>query len=393
MCGAPTDDASPTPVTIEDNDDATTVLNSKDPSADDAATRVVNRSRGARINVAVPKPAPSSAANGPLDAEEDMKTTTINANSAPVGDSEFDYAATSILNMPPAVDKDEYAADDTGLFVDPDDDVSTFAAEVTSETRTERIATEDRGIAEVEQSTWSSMQRNGNRSREQKKPRSKATTIVGIALAAVAVVCLGILAFVLFGPNRSSSSSTVGTSTSLVGQGSATGLKVAIPVSVPGLDAKGSRIPVHVSGQTSSGVAVDEDAYIGHDGNGLLLEPGTYDVRAVGSPISADGVLYTIPDKSITVNFVDGLVFTKNSSEKITLREISAEDTTIAQINAAYEWVTKDPERSDRAEELLEAARNRRAEAVAVLERQRAEQERQKEAERQQAANAVAEEQ
>ena len=76
MCGAPTDDASPDPVVIEDVDQATTVLSSHAADADNAATRVVSRSRGARINISAPNP---SASNAPEAAqgfqEEDRKST------------------------------------------------------------------------------------------------------------------------------------------------------------------------------------------------------------------------------------------------------------------------------------------------------------------------------
>lgn len=373
MCGASTEDASPVPVNVAPEASNTTIITGRPGRDKEDTTQIVDRPHKPRVDASAPEPAVDSLdataeVHGDEDALEDVETPQYEDFDATVVGRRRPAAKRVAADAAPSLEKDDSQEDFTGLFVNPEDDVHDFGGDATAKAAAVGATVGPRPDSGVGKTgvEWSSMRRERQVPLRPVQSKSKTTRIVAICCAVAGVISLAILAFVFLAPPSKSSTIQAGSNDSELQQTS--GIKVAVPVSIPSLDDRGSRIPVHVSGKTESGVEINEDAYISHDGNGLKLEVGTYEVRAAGSPISVDGVIYVVPDKSITITFVDGLVFTQNTSEKLTFTEIAPQDMTLAQINAAYDWAAKDPERGDRAGSLLEAARKRRSAAVAEIE-------------------------
>lgn len=373
MCGASTDDASPVPVNVAPEESNTTIITGRSGRDKEDTTQIVDRPRNPRVDTSASEPAIDSLdstaeVGGDEDAHEDVESPQFEDFDATVVGRRRPAPKRVATDAAPSMEKEDHQEDFTGLFVNPEDDVEDFVGDTAAKTKVAGAGMgplPDSGVGKTGVE-WSSMRRERQVPLRPAQQKSKTTRIVAICCAVAGVISLAILAFVLLAPPSKSSTIQAGSNDSELQQTS--GIKVAVPLNIPSLDDRGSRIPVHVSGKTESGVEINEDAYISHDGNGLKLEVGTYEVRAAGSPISVDGVIYVVPDKSITITFVDGLVFTQNTSEKLTFTEIAPQDMTLAQINAAYDWAAKDPERGDRAGSLLEAARKRRAEAVAEIE-------------------------
>lgn len=80
-------------------------------------------------------------------------------------------------------------------------------------------------------------------------------------------------------------------------------MSVQIGVHAAGLDCStGSKIPVQVSGQDSDGSSVSETLYVDEHGRGIKLLPGDYTLSIAGSPIAADGTIYTVPTTKAQVS-------------------------------------------------------------------------------------------
>ncbi len=173
---------------------------------------------------------------------------------------------------------------------------------------------------------------------------------VGLAVVgALAVpVCLG-------SPTVSSSTQSAYVASDLVKQG-----ELIVPVQASGLDVSGSRIAVHVKGLTSGGKPVDQDGFVTHEGKGLALEQGMYEVTAVGSPISSSGVLYNLPAAGVSVEVSAEGGSSYTTEALLALTPVDAASVTDDQIEAARAWILKDPERSSLADHLAESARQRR---------------------------------
>ena len=191
----------------------------------------------------------------------------------------------------------------------------------------------------------------------------------GAAAHRIKMICIGagvglivVGAFVVPAFMNSASAESAGQS-ARVASDLVTQNELIVPVQVSGLDASGSRIPVHVKGLTSGGTAVEQDGFVNNEGKGLTLEQGMYEVTAIGSPISSSGVLYNLPATgvSVEVSAEGGSSYTMSAS--LTLAPVDAASVTDEQIEAARQWILKDPERSVLADQLAEAARQRRAAA------------------------------
>ena len=183
--------------------------------------------------------------------------------------------------------------------------------------------------------------------------------MVGIG-AGIGLVIVGAFAVPAF--MRSASAASAGQG-SRVASDLVTHNEIVVPVQASGLDASGSRIAVHVKGLTSGGTSVEKDGYVDNEGKGLSLEQGMYEVTAVGSPISSSGVMYNLPTTGVSVEVTaeGGSSYTMSAS--LALTSADAASVTDEQIEAARQWILNDPERSPLADQLAEAARQRRAAA------------------------------
>ena len=188
--------------------------------------------------------------------------------------------------------------------------------------------------------------------------------MVGIG-AAIGLVAVGAVAVpaILGGAATTSAAQSARVASDLVTQN-----ELVVPVQVSGLDASGSRIAVHVKGMTSGGTSVDQSGYVNNEGKGLKLEQGMYEVTVVGSPISSSGVIYNLPSTgvSVEVSAEGGSSYAMGSV--LALTPIDAASVTDEQIEAARQWILNDPEHSATADQLAEAARQRRAAAQKAAE-------------------------
>ena len=192
--------------------------------------------------------------------------------------------------------------------------------------------------------------------------------IAGVFCAALAVVCLSGFTYILFlhpsGNYMSSRYASAGTTKDIADNRA----DVTLPLYVPDLDVRGSRVPVKVTGTLSDGTAFDQDAFVSNDGKGLRLSPGTYETYVLGSPISAAGVMYVIPDTHITVTVADDLTVSYEPVVYMTFGVLGALDVSDEQIEQARAFILNDPDRMQYADTLAAAVRERRSDAQKEIE-------------------------
>lgn len=142
-------------------------------------------------------------------------------------------------------------------------------------------------------------------------------------------------------------------------------MSVQIGVRAAGLDCStGSKIPVQVSGQDSDGSSVSETLYVDEHGHGIKLLPGDYTLSIAGSPIAADGTIYTIPTTKAQVTIKnDG----QDLSGQVTfkLKVPSADTVTDDQIDAAAKYAEEGGASSAATAKVLQQAATARRDAAA----------------------------
>lgn len=141
---------------------------------------------------------------------------------------------------------------------------------------------------------------------------------------------------------------------------------ITLPIYIPELDNRGSRIPVTITGALADGSGFAKNTYVAKDGSGLLLEPGSYELQVSGSPISSTGVMYKAPDESIKIEVSKDLVSSYSPDGFMDFSVMAALEITDEQIDAACDLVRKDPERTQYADSIAQAVRVRRDEAIAA---------------------------
>ena len=142
-------------------------------------------------------------------------------------------------------------------------------------------------------------------------------------------------------------------------------MSVQIGVHAAGLDCSaGSKIPVQVSGQDSDGSSVSETLYVNEHGRGIKLLPGDYTLSIAGSPIAADGTIYTVPTTKAQVSVKsDGQDLSAQASFK--LKVPSADTVTDDQIDAAAKYAEEGGASSAAAAKILQQAAITRRDAAA----------------------------
>lgn len=142
-------------------------------------------------------------------------------------------------------------------------------------------------------------------------------------------------------------------------------MSVQIGVHAAGLDCStGSKIPVQVSGQDSDGSSVSETLYVDEHGRGIKLLPGDYTLSIAGSPIAADGTIYTVPTTKAQVSVKsDGQDLSAQASFK--LKVPSADTVTDDQIDAAAKYAEEGGCSSAAAAKILQQAATARRDAAA----------------------------
>lgn len=201
----------------------------------------------------------------------------------------------------------------------------------------------------------------------QRQPDSRSTPkmIGAIISAAVAVVFLSSFILMLFLKPTHTASAVISEGDEEI---NVTDQRagITLPIYIPELDNRGSRIPVSITGTLADGSGFAKETYVAKDGSGLLLEPGSYELQVSGSPISSAGVMYKAPDESIKIEVSDDLVSSYSPDGFMDFSVIAALDITDEQIDAACDLIRKDPERTQYADSIAEAVRGRRDEAIAA---------------------------
>ena len=173
-----------------------------------------------------------------------------------------------------------------------------------------------------------------------------------LGAAAVVGVLLGFAVFALRAPSSAPSEDAPATQ-------AAQKVAVTVPVEAEGLDGSGSRIPMRVTGTTESGAEVDRVAFVSPTARRIKLEPGDYEVSVIESPISAQGVLYTVPETTLHI-VLDAEALesgkTEPVEETLVLEPRDMASVTDEEIEAALEYVRDDAKRAERADELSQAS-------------------------------------
>lgn len=134
---------------------------------------------------------------------------------------------------------------------------------------------------------------------------------------------------------------------------------VRVVVDVPGLDVStGSRVPLRLVGVTEDGDTVDEIAFVDQAGDGLSVEPGTYEVSVAGSPIAGDGTVYSVPEAVVAFD-VPAVADAQLDADPFKLEPLSPQDTTEQSIDDAYRYAVQGGCSVERAPELKVAAEQR----------------------------------
>lgn len=150
-------------------------------------------------------------------------------------------------------------------------------------------------------------------------------------------------------------------------------MSVRIGMHAAGLDCStGSKIPVQVSGQDVDGSSVSETLYVDEHGRGIMLLPGDYTLSIAGSPIAADGTIYTVPTTRAQITITsDGQDLSAQATFK--LKVPSADTVTDDQIDAAAKYAEEGGASSAAiAKVLQQAATARRDAAVNAVSAQKA---------------------
>lgn len=213
------------------------------------------------------------------------------------------------------------------------------------------------------------------------KPRTTRARVVTLVCAACAtivlVVCVVLLMNGTFAPAEKPAIEQKTDTRQVTGKKPETtdvvplDAMVSVSLKVPDITKDGSRVPLHVSGTQVDGTKVERDVLVPHNNATFSLSAGYYTVRVVGSPISSEGVVYVVPQDTISVSVSDTDAVTyAPESMTFELKPIEALDVTDQMIEEAAAWIAKDPELSDKVNVYTQAARDRRARAIEKKEAQ-----------------------
>lgn len=177
----------------------------------------------------------------------------------------------------------------------------------------------------------------------------KSNTARGIIAVIVALIIAGgVFAYIAFGPSRA--------------------FAVTLPISAESLDASGSsKVPVRVVGTTARGESVDKVYYFSSDSSDCKLEEGTYTFTVAGSPVAADGTIYSVESTPLmgTLSSDGSLALTGGTDGALALTPIAAAEVSDDQIDLAYSFLKLGGAASEeQADELKNIATQRRDNAL-----------------------------
>ncbi len=185
----------------------------------------------------------------------------------------------------------------------------------------------------------------------QPKPKKRWPIVVGIcaAVAIIAVAAFVIFRFVLQGAQGGAAQERDVVFTISIGSGYNTGA---------------SRIPVTITGTDVNGNEVNKTVFLAYSGVDTQLPPGSYQVRAAGSPIAEDGTIYQYSDDPFTFTVdkdaKNDEAVTVRSEHVLTYLPISPEKMTDKAIEDALAWARKDEQSGTDVAKLEKAAKARK---------------------------------
>lgn len=207
--------------------------------------------------------------------------------------------------------------------------------------------------------------------------RPKRYKIIPVLVVIAGLICLGVVAYVLLIrpilEGRANETAQVAvlqdvankatdeSATQGISNAEAQRFEVSpLLLSVPELDADGSRVPMLVLGALEDGTQFSEVQYVETDGSGLSLPAGRFTVRVAASPIAANGALYFIPDFFVSLEVTSAEHASASDNQRafeLSVRESDAVNEDLVQ--NAVSFVEADALRATRGDELAQAARNR----------------------------------
>lgn len=144
---------------------------------------------------------------------------------------------------------------------------------------------------------------------------------------------------------------------------------VWVQVDAPGYDLADSKIPFHVEGVDMDNKAVDVVAFVGPDGTGIELSPGSYVITVASSPLLDDAQFYEVPDTQLMVevptDLSEGEVVETNYP-KFEFMFANPADITDEQITLAYDYAIESGFEQGKATAYRDALMQKRDEAAAV---------------------------
>lgn len=139
---------------------------------------------------------------------------------------------------------------------------------------------------------------------------------------------------------------------------------VTFVVSIDGYDSGSSRIPVHITGTDVDGNSVDKTIFMAYSGADTELAEGTYRAEVVGSPITSDGVIFSIPtttlDFTLGSDLEPGETFVFPDNSVFVFEPLAPEQMTEEAMQNALDWARKDEQSGVEVDKLEEAMKTYR---------------------------------
>lgn len=145
--------------------------------------------------------------------------------------------------------------------------------------------------------------------------------------------------------------------------------RVTFLLKTPGYNDDATAIPVHVTGTTADGSAYDQMVYLDGGGNGVVLDPGEYQLAFPGGSILENGTVLVAPEKkTLDVTVSSDLArneFVQVPTDKaLSYKAVSPIDLTDETLDAVYEYAVQAPNDHGKAAKLRENAVKVRQEAI-----------------------------
>lgn len=144
---------------------------------------------------------------------------------------------------------------------------------------------------------------------------------------------------------------------------------VWMQIDAPGYDLADSKIPFHVEGVDIDNKGVDVVAFVGPDGTGIELSPGSYVITVASSPLLDDAQFYEVPDTQLMVEVPTDLSedeVIEASYPKFEFMFANPADITDEQITLAFDYAIESGFEQGKAIAYRDALMQKRDEAAAV---------------------------